>query len=71
MKAKITWSILLLMATGLAGSSKNFCGKNCRHSFASLQGTIPVKETASPAEEETGTETLGISPVNMFIFQLK
>lgn len=71
MKAKITWSILLLMATGLAGSSKNFCGKSCRHSFASVQGTINIKERAARAEEEPGTEALGISPINLFIFQLK
>jgi hypothetical protein len=70
MKAKITWSILLLMATGLAGSSKNFCGKNCRHGFTSVQGTISIRDAVAPAEE-TGTETLGISPINLFIFQLK
>lgn len=71
MKAKITWSILLLMAIGLAGSSKNFCGKNCRHAFTSVQGAVSIRDAVAPAAEETGTETLGISPINLFIFQLK
>jgi len=75
MKAKITWRILLLMAIGLAGSSKNFCGKNCPCAAAAVPARIEPAGGAAAgnlaAEEEPGNETLGISPVNLFIFQLK
>jgi hypothetical protein len=74
-KAKITWGILLLMAIGLAGSSKNFCGKNCPCAAAAMPAGMESMGEAAvsnlPAGEDTGSETLGISPVNLFIFQLK
>ena len=70
MKAKITWSILLLMAIGLAGSPKNFCGKKCRHNFASAPGTSGMPEAVTNTEEESGSSAMGISPIRLFIFQL-
>ena len=72
MKTKITWIIFLLIITGLAGSSKGICGKNGCHCFAASQGMGSSLSPAvnSTAEEDTGSETLGVSPINLFIFQL-
>ena len=69
MKAKITWSIFLLMAISLTGSPKNFCGKKCRHCFAAAAGTGSMPEAAARGEEEPGNGTVGLSPISLFIFQ--
>jgi hypothetical protein len=69
MQAKITWTVFLLMALGLAGTSRNFCGKTCRHPLSAAPKAISLA-TACTAEETDG-QLPGFSPVNLFIFQFK
>lgn len=76
MKAKIIGGILLLMAFGLGGSSKNFCGKNCLCGFSALRKAmgatdVPPSAAAASADAEEDAGTPGMSPVNLFMFQIK
>jgi hypothetical protein len=70
MKAKITWIVFLFMALSLAGASKNFCGKKMPSHFATAQ---PVETMSQPGGRngEEVSETPGILPVKLFVFQLK
>ena len=69
MQAKITWTVFLLMALGLGGTSRNFCGKSCRHSLSVAPKAINL--TGAGAEDEPDGRVPGFSPVNLFIFQFK
>ena len=69
MQAKITWTLFLLMALGLAGTSRNFCGKTCRQPFSAAPKAISLATGCTG--EETDGQLPGFSPVNLFIFQFK
>ena len=71
MKAKITWTAFLLMTLGLAGTSRNFCGKTCRHPLSAAPKTISLATACCGTTEETDGQLPGFSPVNLFIFQFK
>ena len=70
MKAKITWTAFLLMALGLAGTSRNFCGKACRRPLSAAPKAISLATACCDGEEADG-QLPGFSPVNLFIFQFK
>ena len=70
MKAKITWTAFLLMTLGLAGTSRNFCGKAGRPSLSAPKA-INWATACTGTEENTDGQVPGFSPVNLFIFQFK